>query len=120
MADSILCSINMAGGAINIYYDTILTQGNLRSNSGSAASTSIPSGWKAVIIMSARYVWNDDNYILSQPFPIFIETSDYIQMPALYKYSNSEYAQSMYAFALVSSNRLQISGYTNVSYIVAA
>ena len=118
MADSILCSINMAGGAINIYYDTVLAQGNLSSNRNEN-SISLPSGWKTVIIMSCRHVYNSEIHVLIQPFPIFIETSYNIQMPVLYNNGGNAYIQSMYAFARITSNRLYISTYIDASYIVA-
>ena len=120
MADSILCSINMAGGAINIYYDTILAQNKLNSNTHESASVSIPSGWKTVIIMTGKSISDNDKYILAQPCPIFIESSYFIQMPALYSHSGSAYVQSIWSFARITSNTLYVNGYTGVSYIVAA
>ena len=53
MAESILTSINLAGGSFNVFYDTILAQG-----SGGYSYTSeiinIPSGWKVILIINAR------------------------------------------------------------------
>ena len=63
MAESILTSITMAGGALNIYYDTIL-----ESKAGNGVYTqTAPSGWKICIITSYSY----DTYALVYPFAVF-------------------------------------------------
>lgn len=63
MAESILTSITMAGGALNIYYDTIL-----QSKTGSGtANNNLPSGWKVCIITS----YSNDNISLVFPFAVF-------------------------------------------------
>ena len=119
MADSILCSINMAGGAINIYYDTILAQSTL-SAGASAASTSIPSGWKVVIILSAIYGYNQVNQVLLAPYPIFTETSSYLYMISYYSSSSNNTSHfDTYDFAYVNSNRLYVNNRCTCSYIVA-
>ena len=109
----------MAGGAINIYYNTILAQSTFNAGNNEN-SVSIPSGWKTVIIMACRYRWNDDTYVLAQPFPIFIETSFNIQMPALYSNAGAAYVQSINSFARITSDRLYITAHSYASYIVAA
>ena len=63
MAESILTSITMAGGALNIYYDTIL----LSKTEVGTASYNMPSGWKVCIITSYNY----DNISLVFPFAVF-------------------------------------------------
>ena len=63
MAESILTSITMAGGALNIYYDTIL-----QSKSGSGTGiNNLPSGWKVCIITS----YLNSNIGLVFPFAVF-------------------------------------------------
>lgn len=63
MAESILTSITMAGGALNIYYDTIL-----ESKSGNATGiNNLPSGWKVCIVTSYNY----GNINLVFPFAVF-------------------------------------------------
>ena len=114
MADSILCSINMAGGAINIYYDTILAQNSL-SYQYSIQSVSLPNGWKVVIIMSARYEVNSGETLFN-PFPIFTNTNSFIYMPAI----TSSGQIATYRFAYISSNNLYINERVSASYIVAA
>lgn len=49
MAESILTSINLAGGSFNVYYDTVLAIHSDSTNM-SALSVSCPSNWKAAII----------------------------------------------------------------------
>ena len=119
MADSILCSINMAGGAINIYYDTILAQGILNAG-GSTSNTSIPSGWKVVIILSASYSNSTGNIqdALLAPYPIFTDTSNYLYM-LTYRTTNSTSNFNTFPFAYVNSNRLILNSYCRCSYIVA-
>ena len=63
MAESILTSITMAGGALNIYYDTILES---KSGNGTV-NNNLPSGWKVCIITSYSY----DNISLVFPFAVF-------------------------------------------------
>ena len=65
MAESILTSITMAGGALNIYYDTIL-----QSKTGYGTSVfSVPSGWKVCIVMAFHNA--RDTYSLLYPIAIF-------------------------------------------------
>lgn len=65
MAESILTSITMAGGALNIYYDTIL-----QSKTGYGTSSyTIPSGWKVCIVMAFHN--NNNRYSLLYPIAIF-------------------------------------------------
>ena len=49
MAESILTSINLAGGSFNVYYDTVLAIHSDSTNM-STLSVSCPSNWKAAII----------------------------------------------------------------------
>lgn len=117
MADSILCSINMAGGAINIYYDTILTQ-NTFNSSANAQNISIPSNWKIVIIMTAQYHYNGSTeQTLLYPYPIFHNTNNWIPMPVVY--NTTSFRIGLYHIAYVNSNYLHIAAYTSDSYIVA-
>ena len=53
MAESILTSINLAGGSFNVYYDTVL---GVHSSSvpNSTLSVTCPSGWKVAIINIAE------------------------------------------------------------------
>ena len=119
MADSILCSINMAGGAINIYYDTILAQNSLNS-SGSTINTSIPSGWKVVIILSAFYSYDRIQHTLLEPYPIFTDTSNYLYMLTYYdNFFSGQSGFSMFNFAYVNSNRLSLNSRCSCTYIVA-
>lgn len=117
MADSILCSINMAGGAINIYYDTILTQ-NTFNSSANSQSISIPSNWKIVIIMTAQYHYSGSTeQTLLYPYPIFNNTNSWIPMPVVY--NTTSFRIGLYHIAYVNSNYLRIGAYTSGSYIVA-
>ena len=63
MAESILTSITMAGGALNIYYDTIL----LSKTEVGTAFYNMPSGWKVCIITSFQH----DDISLVFPFAVF-------------------------------------------------
>lgn len=53
----------MAGGALNIYYDTILES---KSGNGTG-NNNLPSGWKVCIITSYQF----DNISLVFPFAVF-------------------------------------------------
>ena len=108
MADSILCSINMAGGAINIYYDTILAQGSVEG------SVALPSNWKVVIITSARYQRNSQETLIF-PFPIFTNNINDLMMPAI----DVNGQLTIFNFVYISSNTLHTTGYVNASYIAA-
>ena len=64
MAESILTSITMAGGSLNIYYDTIL-----QSKTGYGTSSFIaPSGWKVCIVMA----FHNNHLVYSLLYPIAI------------------------------------------------
>ena len=73
MAESILTSITMAGGALNIYYDTILES---KSGNGTAYNN-LPSGWKVCIITSYSY----DNISLVFPFAVFNASFNTADLP---------------------------------------
>ena len=69
MAESILTSINLAGGSFNVFYDTVLDviTGN------SSRSYDCPAGWKAAVVISySRHIDNFNNdSVLMNPIPIF-------------------------------------------------
>ena len=104
----------MAGGTINIYYDTILAQNSL-SYQYSIQNVSLPNGWKVIIIMSARSEVNNGETLLN-PFPIFTSTNSFIYMPAI----TSSGQITTFRFAYISSNNLHINDRVSASYIVAA
>ena len=74
MAESILTSITMAGGALNIYYDTVL-----QSKTGYGTSVfNMPSGWKVCIVTAFYNTYA--GYNLLYPIAIFnasITTGEY-------------------------------------------
>ena len=113
MADSILCSINMAGGAINIYYDIILMQNSL-SGGNFGTSVSLLSDWKVVLITSAKYT-RASSEVLLFPFPLFTSTSNDLTMPAI----NYDGTITTYNFAYIQSNQLWATANVNLTYIVA-
>lgn len=70
MSESILTSINLAGGSFNVYYDTILDCISASSNT----QTQCPSGWKAAILISYSMYINSNtnsNASLVSPIPMF-------------------------------------------------
>ena len=113
MADSILTSINMAGGAINIYYDTILMQNSL-SGGNFGTNISLLSSWKVVLITSAQYTRASAETLLF-PFPLFTNVSSDFVMPAI----NSSGVITVYTFAYIQSNQLWATANVDLTYIVA-
>ena len=113
MAESILTSINMAGGAINIYYDTILMQ-NILSGGNFGTNISLLSNWKVVLITSAQYTRASAETLLF-PFPLFTSVSSDFVMPAI----NSSGVITVYTFAYIQSNQLYAAPSVDLTYIVA-
>ena len=98
----------MAGGAINIYYDTILAQGPVNE------SVVLPSNWKVVIITSAQYQRASQETLIF-PFPIFTNNINNLMMPAI----NANGQLTIFNFIYISSNILYPTSYVNASYIAA-
>lgn len=91
MAESILTSINLAGGSFNVYYDTVL---DIITNT-STNSTNCPSGWKAAILVSnrTRPLSNANSWItLIQPIVIFnMNSSTTIVYYGIYIYEDATF-----------------------------
>lgn len=114
MADSILTSINLAGGSFNVFYDTILAQGTAgRHNSTSSYNFSIPSGWKCLLITFANYQNSD---ILTDPVAVFVSNIDvYGKFISI---TNGNY--SIGQIGSISNLTFNIRVYVSLSYIVIA
>ena len=69
MAESILTSINLAGGSFNVYYDTVLDVLSINNYE----DYDCPSGWKAAVLISYETTVdrNDTLVTLDQPITIF-------------------------------------------------
>ena len=83
MAELILTSINLAGGSINIYCDSILSVVSV----GDRNSRSCPSGWKAAVLFSHYYnsgYSSSYQNTLMQPIPIFNIGSSSVTYNAIY------------------------------------
>ena len=90
MAESILSSINLAGGSINIYCDSILNV----ITANDRHSKSCPSGWKAAVLISHCYYAGANTvyqYNLMQPIPIFNIGSSSVTYNAIYVGENGVY-----------------------------
>ena len=88
MAESILTSINLAGGSFNVYYDTVLSVISVSN----ASSKSCPSGWKAAVVIShkTRSLSNSESWIvLCQPIIIFNVNSNSINYYGTYIYEDA-------------------------------
>ena len=114
MAESILTSINLAGGSFNVFYDTILAQGtNGSANDNRSYSFTIPSGWKCLLITTANYY---NNYTLLNPIAIFVPN---IGVQGLFIATNDG-TYVVRNVGNVSDTRFNINTYTQVSYIIIA
>ena len=71
MAESILTSINLAGGSFNVYYDTVLSIVSISSYNN--RTNQCPTGWKAAILTAhSRHLnVNDDTGIMLSPMVAF-------------------------------------------------
>ena len=88
MAESILTSINLAGGSFNVYYDTVLSVISVSNTS----SKSCPSGWKAAVVIShrTRNTSNGDFWVaLCQPITIFNVNNNSIDYYGTYIYEDA-------------------------------
>ena len=91
MAESILSSINLAGGSINIYCDSILNV----ITANDRHSKSCPSGWKAAVLISHYYYSGSSTSYqntLMQPIPIFNIGSSSVTYNAIYVGQNGDYS----------------------------
>lgn len=114
MAESILTSINLAGGSFNVFYDTILAQGTAgKTNNSTSYSFSIPSGWKCLLITSANY---QDSDMIIEPVVVFVTNIDvygkFISMV------DGNY--SVGRIGTISNLTFNIRQYVSLSYIVIA
>ena len=114
MADSILTSINLAGGSFNVFYDTILAQGTAGNHSSTSSyNFSIPSGWKCLLITFANYQNSD---ILTDPVAVFVSNIDVYG-----KYiSVVDGTYSVGRIGSISNLTFNIRVYVSLSYIIIA
>ena len=72
MAESILTSINLAGGSFNVYYDTVLAVFSITGRGN--ANNNCPNGWRAALVVSHRRYLNLNGFhfgILVEPITVF-------------------------------------------------
>lgn len=71
MAESILTSINLAGGSFNVYYDTVLAVFSISNYTN--ANKNCPNGWRAAVVISHQRLLNTNREIgtLVEPIAIF-------------------------------------------------
>ena len=112
MAESILTSINLAGGSFNVFYDTILKQGDAGNVSAGGYDFIIPSGWKAVLITHAH----NNGYNLLTPVVAFMPG---YEIYGLGINSNGN-TSSLEIGNIDSNNRFNIANYLFLNYIVIA
>ena len=88
MAESILTSINLAGGSFNVYYDTILSVKTVTGSSAVSSSNSCPSGWKCAVLISC-FIYLNAWATLVTPIPIFNVNSSSIEYYGLFNIENN-------------------------------
>ena len=88
MAESILTSINLAGGSFNVYYDTILSVKTVTGSSAVSLSNSCPSGWKCAVLISC-FIYLNNWATLVTPIPIFNVNSSSIEYYGLFNIENN-------------------------------
>lgn len=71
MAESILTSINLAGGSFNVCYDTVLAVFSISNYTN--ANKNCPNGWRAAVVISHQRILNTNRNIgtLVEPIAIF-------------------------------------------------
>ena len=111
MAESILTNINLANGAINIYYDTIL--GILRwQGNGSDINTytQCPSGWKCAYVVNANaYNYTGSSSASKLLIPIIVFNHRTSDMFTYYGQFIDD-TRETYMNAVISINNIQFKG----------